>query len=326
MKKRMTTVILFFTVVLMILAGCSAPDDDSTTAATQPSTQAVQAALTADAAVWEIDPSCGGYAIETEALSCKVVVDGEYKYSQFRSVSDGRTVELYSSPTELLLIHSVDGETQYYRETYAGNAQGYANPLTAVFEALRHLDFQLNEQTDEHLIYEAVETELIVEEQQIPYTLYELEMVWTDGKTYVYRFYDFSDGAVLISAEAPNEINPLITADTPWAVDVSALCVRNTRTGDAIPITVNSTTTGQALSPDGGDVTTVEWQRSIYAYISTDTGKLERLQYQDGADVTILYEAKIQKPEITPDMTEMDSDTLQLAMMLAYAIESLLAA
>ena len=233
------------------------------------------------------------------------------------------TVEYYASESEILMLYTQNGRTMYYTEAVQEPVQ-YDNPLSTVYDALRQLDFLLQEQSDERYIYEAIKTEQIVDSQQIPYTVYTIQTQWTDGNTYIFKYYEYSDGAILISAEAPGEINPLLMPSTPWVIDLANSCIRNTQSNQSVAFTVTQTSTGQALSPNGGNTQVTENETHIYAYVDANTKTITKLKYEDGADVSILYTANIQKPILTTDMVPMDSRTLQVAMMLIYTIESLL--
>ena len=267
----------------------------------------------------------GGYEMTTDTISCTVIANGEYKYTRFHSNTDDMTVECYATPTETVILCIQNGSTMYYTETVEYPIR-YNNPLKAVYDSLRELEFLLEEQTDTSFVYKAVKTEQVVDAQQIPYTVYTLQTQWTDGKTYTFKYYEYSDGAILISAEAPDEINPMLTENTPWVVDLDKSCIRNTNTDKEIAVAVLQISAGEALSPNGSNTQVTEKKTHIYAHVDSKTGKIAKLQYEGGADVNILYTADIQEPVITPDMTPMDSYTLQSAMMLIYTIESLLIA
>jgi hypothetical protein len=259
----------------------------------------------------------------TDNINCTLIANGEYKYTRFHSNADGATVEFYASPTEMVITYSRNGVTMYYAETVTDPIP-YENPLKWVYASLRQLDFCLEEQADISFVYKAVKTEQIMDAQQIPYTVYTLQTEWTDGNTYVFRYYAYSDGAILISAEAPDEINPLLTENTPWTVDLDKSCIRNTKTGLEIPFSLLETATGEALSPNGGNSQVTEKKTSIFAYVDADSGRITGLEFEGGAVVTVLYTADIQKPSMTPDMLPMDHNTLQIAMMLIQTVESLL--
>lgn len=267
----------------------------------------------------------GGYEMTTENISCTVIANGEYKYTRFHSNTDSMTVEFYATPTEIVIICTQNGSTMYYTESVP-NPVSYDNPLKAVYDSLRELEFLLEEQSDTSCVYKATKTEQIMDAQQIPYTVYTLQTQWTDEKTYTFKYYEYSDGAILISAEAPAEINPMLTENTPWVVDLDNSCIRNTNTDKEIAVAVLQISAGEALSPNGSNTQVTEKKTHIYAYVDAETRKITKLQYEGGADVNILYTADIQEPVITPDMIPMDSHTLQSAMMLIYTIESLLIA
>lgn len=269
------------------------------------------------------DPgTSGGYEIQTDTIYCKTVIDGGCKYTRCELLNSDQIIEFYATATELTILHHLDGTTTYYTESYP-TAQIYPHPLESTFDELRELEFRYLRSDADCSVYEAVQTVQTVEEVQIDYTLYNIEMDWTDGEHYVFRYYVYADGTTLISAEAPDEINPLITADTAWKIDLDKQCLTNADTSKQVAFSVESTQTGKALSPNGSSTSISETQTHIYIYANSINNEIVKIQYEDGSDITVLNTANIEKIEITSNMTEMDSEALQTVMMLIYALESL---
>lgn len=273
--------------------------------------------------------SIGGYELESDNMYCMAVTDGLCEYVKYESKSGNHVIEYYASQTETIIIDHMESETTYYRETFDKEKEVYPNPLQNAYDELRELEFeQMPEyESEEWNVFQATQISQVMNQEQIDYTKYQIEMTWTDGKIYNYSYYQYADGATLISAEAPDEINDLLTPDTKWVIDIGRLCIENKETNQEVSIQIVGTTTGQALSPNGGTSTTEE-TTYIRVYADKENGKIMRLQYskKDSAtetSINVLQEAEISKPEITGDMTEMDNETLQMAFMLIGVMQSL---
>jgi hypothetical protein len=273
----------------------------------------------------------GGYEINSDAFYCIVAVDNDYKYSKFKSKSNNHTVEYYASPTEMVIIDIGEEGTKYYHAMFDDIDQIYTNPLKAVYDDLKGLEFNQveNEENAGQNVFQAIKTTQVVDQQQIDYTEYQIEMTWTDDEVYNFSYYEYVDGSILISAEAPDEINPLINKDTVWAVDMENKCVSNNETKKEVAFTVTGISTGKALSPNGTETTVKDVQSYVYVYVNKDNGLIEKMQYSDneaadGMTVDILNSVEITKPEVTDDMVEMNEDELYVAMMLIGMLESLI--
>jgi hypothetical protein len=329
MKKAtclMLIVVLCLSFMSMMLTACSTeknPDTSNDGIAEPPAL--------IDGVNWQGNLNYGGYEIQTDVFYCKVVVDGEYKYSCFESYDGNHKIEFYASPTEMILIDSSESGNKYFYETFEDVNQKYTNPMMRTLVNLKAMNFKRSGQVEiDGMMYnEYSATQIVYEydQEQIKYNVYTIEMNWIDGKLYRYKYYDYSDGSTLISAEAPSEINPLINENTTWVVDLDGLVVHNTADGVKVPINVVMISTGEALSPDGGETTVIEREKTTFIYVNPDNGNIELIKYagkEDSTNVNVLYTADFDKPVVTDDMTVMDNDTLQVAMMLMYTIESLL--
>jgi hypothetical protein len=273
----------------------------------------------------------GGYEINSDAFYCIVAVDNDYKYSKFKSKNNNHTVEYYASPTEMVIIDIGEEGTKYYHAMFDDIDQIYTNPLKAVYDDLKGLEFNQveNEGNTGQNVFQAIKTTQVVDQQQIDYTEYQIEMTWTDDEVYNFSYYEYADGSILISAEAPDEINPLINKDTVWVVDMENKYVRNNETKEEVTFTVTNISTGKALSPNGTETTVKDVQSYVYVYVNKDNGLIEKMQYSDneaadGMTVDILNSVEITKPDVTDDMVEMNEDELYVAMMLIGMLESLI--
>lgn len=304
-------------IVLVMITGCSTVTDDQ-------QTKEIADSLT----IPEVD-NIGGYEIKTDAIHYTIVVNGQYKYVNYETYTNSQKIEFYASPTEMVILNTVNGVTQYYTKTYEDSKQTYTNPVQHVFDDLQELKFNYTESVNndgmDYLVYEAVQTVQSIQQEQIQYDLYSIDMEWIDGKRYSFRYYSYSDGSTLISAEAPDEINPLLTEDTKWVVDLDSQYLYHTVTKEKVSFAIKDKSTGKGVSPIGSNSTVIESQYSIYAYVNQATGWIEKLSYaQSESDVSILYAAEIVKPVITDEMTELDDQTVEMIKMLINMLESII--
>lgn len=266
-------------------------------------------------------PAAGGYEMKTETMQFSVVVSDGCRYTCIQFLADGGRVECYESPTEVIILNHIGKTAGYYREEIKNPA--FQNPLAEVFSSLGELDFSYdkNETLDgvEYKVFKAVRVTESLKQQQIDYDNYLIAMDWIDEAYYEFEYLVYSDGATLISAEAPSEINPLIVKDTPWIVDLEAKAVKNLRTGETVAFSIQGITQGKALSPNGSSETE-QVQEEIFAYADAQTGALKKYRYNQGAVFSILYSAQITRPEITADMTELTEEELQYIMMLLSVV------
>jgi hypothetical protein len=326
MKKKLIATIIVIAIVAFIVCACvaspqkkeSVPDDANATLVDP---------------VFKVPETTkvGGYEIQTDTMYCKVIVCDIYKYSYFESYDGNRKVEFYAGPTEMIIVDTSNGQAKYYTETYEDIGQTYTNPLEKIFGELENMDFHyLNTDNTGEIdchVFESIQTYTFTEPDNIRYNVYSIEMDWTDGEHYSYKYYEYADGSTLISAEAPDEINPRLVGETKWVVDLDNLNVHNIETNEAVSIAIVDIAAGHGLSPDSSDSTIQEKQYCVYAYVNTQTGKIEKLQYskdKSGTNVNILTKFDVAKPTITDDMVKMDGQTLQLSMMLIYMLESLI--
>lgn len=294
--------ILPFLLLLFLLSACAGPSID-----------------------WAVDPARGGYAYVNEELSVQYLADGNSRYSAVSFM--GEDYALYQTGQERIVLCTRDGITSCRHETMPGEIGG--NPAVAVVEALQSLSYSAGEEAalegKTYRVYHAVTTGYYTDPVEVPYTCYTLELGWTDGEQYLFRYYAYEDGATLISADAPEEINPMFTADTPWVIDVEAGILRNTHDGAELPLRAVSQSSGQAISPSPtAETVSTYYEHDTCLYTDPRTGRIEKFQQirdLPGALVTIIHEPNITPPEITGDMIPMDDETLEMALMLIAMME-----
>ena len=271
----------------------------------------------------------GGFEIIPDTIRCSTAVNNGKKYACFESFANNETIELYADKTEVILTRRIGNTTQFYKETFSDNGQPYVNPLQRVYDELRQLNFQYirtdTQKRTTYYVYEATQTIQTVQQEQIDYQAYSIELDWLDGNHYSFKYYNYSDGALLISAEAPDEINPLLQEDTKWVVDLENECIYNRETSQKIPFIVSEIVAGKGLSPNDSNATVTEEPSIIWVSVNAKTKQLEKLQYvrdEAGREITILQSPSIASPKLTENMTEMDEETFQMATMLLSLVES----
>lgn len=308
-KRSIVVLFIFFSVFLI---GCSASSAD-----------------TAEI-IWAVAPSRGGYQMETESMSFTNIVDGGYKWTRFVSMKDQEMMEVYIAPTETIVLSTQNGVTRFFRETSAATDQSFTNPLVSILEAFQKLPFSKKGTTEidgVHLAeFVAAQTGSKLDMPQVDYTVYQLELTWLDQKTYCFRYYVYVDGAILISSEAPDIINPQLNPNTTWTIDLDNQSIRNAADGAQVPLTILGSSTGQAVSPEGETVS-MDFEYKTYLYTDPNTGRIEKFQsVQDssGALVTVLHDPQIVRPAITNEMLPMDLEMLNQVLTLITLMEQII--
>ncbi len=90
----------------------------------------------------------------------------------------------------------------------------------------------------------------------VKYLMHTIRMHWIDGKEYTFNYFEYDYGAALVSMEAPKEINPIITKDTPWVVDIENCVMRNAKTKETVAFVVKNTVQKEGISPNGNETAT----------------------------------------------------------------------
>lgn len=276
-----------------------------------------------------IDEAIGGYEMETESLHCIYIVDGEHEYVRFESKTDLHTIEYYADSGSIMVIDRNIAGTTYYIEELEDTQAVFENPLIAIYNSWKENEFELTETQENGLnIFQTVKVTETLDQEQVDYTKYEIHMTWSDAKEYTFYYYEYADDASLISAEAPNEINPLLDAKTPWKVDVNKSVIRNVNTNEEVAFQIIGTQTGKALSPSG-ETTIKEEKTYIYLTVNQESGEIEKVQFSTdgktmGQTFNLLHEGTISKPEITKEMSQMSDEILQLAFMIINTVKGLL--
>ncbi len=267
----------------------------------------------------------GGYKIETETIQSIVLVDETYKYTKFKNAE--RTIEYYAGPTEMIIVDVYGDMTKCYSYSFDDIGQVYENPLKHIYKNISNLDFKYKMSENGLRVYEATKIIQSIVQKQVTYTCYVLDLDWINEKTYRFKYYVYEDGSTLISAEAPDEINPIITKDTKWKIDIDGLKIINSENNDDLDLNIVEVSTGQALPPNSVDAEIVEYDQVVSVYVNSENN-IEALRYVEDKGknenlIQIINDVQIVKPIITDDMIPMTPDELQMVMMLLTMIESI---
>ena len=226
--KRIIAMIMIIAALgaVLLISGCSNTSNNQTTTPTDSitSTEGVKETqpATMEPVVDAMNPvelgSKGGYVLTTSGSVFTLKVDSDYKYSYYESVDGTRTIEFYAGPTEMIVIDTLNGECKYYAETFEDIDQIYDNPIGHIYTAVQGYEFE--QVLGNEKLFVAHETREVEQQELVEYTCYDISMTWTDNKEYVYQYFEFVDGQTLVSAYAPDEINPYFTENCKWKFDV----------------------------------------------------------------------------------------------------------
>lgn len=315
-KKLMKRIIaLFISIVVMLaLCACNNPEVAQPTNGTSVNDKT-------EFSIPEVGEA-GGYTIATETIEIIAYTTGNCKYVEM-STKDGSVLQCYITPTKMIIVDKKNGETTYYQEEF-NSEQKYTNPLTRIFGSMKNMDFK--ETSDGSGIYKAeVKTEQEVS-KVIKYNRYTMKMTWKDGNEYIFEYLDYANGENIVSADAPDAINPAITKDTTWIVDVENCIVKDTASGETIPFTVTHVVSEEGVSPSGAEKETVTKEFTVELYVN-EKFDIETVRYiSTNLDLTIgiLYNYTMTEPTIPDGAREMTTDEAQDAIFRVYAAESII--
>lgn len=159
----------------------------------------------------------------------------------------------------------------------------------------------------------------------IPYTMYRLALNWKDGKYYEYQYFLYENGSVIVSASAPDEINPFFTKDTKWVHDLERQALRNLETDELVTVEIKDMKTDKGAPPEGGEIETVVSETTVEVTLNRD-GSAGTVRYLLGSGeikLEILNDCKPSKPAIPADAREMTAEEAVDALMWIAAAETL---
>ena len=270
----------------------------------------------------ETDTS-GGYRIAANGIEIIVYATGDCKYVKLGS-ADGTVLQYYTTPEETIILDEQQSKSFYHHETIGQVETIYENPVVRIFDELRTMTFY--KVAGENSIYQAdVQNESVIT-KTVPYKQHQIKLTWLDGKEYVFEYFAFENGDILISADAPDEINPYFTENTPWIVDIAEFSVINANTKETVPFAVVSVIEDEGIRPENTETEIVTNSLTVELQIGRN-GEIETVRYiRHNMDLTIeiLNDYEMAPPIIPPDSVIMGYEELQVAMMKVYAAESVI--
>lgn len=265
----------------------------------------------------------GGYRIAANGIEIIVYATGDCKYVKLAS-ADGTVLQYYTTPEETIILDEQQSESFYYHEDANQTDTTYENPVVHIFDELRTMTFY--EVAGENGIYRADEQNESVVAKTVPYKQYQIKLTWLDGKEYVFEYFAYENGDILISADAPDEINPYFTENTPWIVDIVETSVINANTKETVPFAVLSVKEDEGIPPENTETEIVTNSLTVELQIGRN-GEIETVRYiRHNMDLTIeiLNDYEITPPNIPPNAVIMGNEELGVAMMKVYAAESVI--
>lgn len=312
--KRIIALIMACLCLFMLCACNTQPTEKTDEAESQP------VIMSGELAIPTVGES-GGYIISTNNIKIIAYTTGDCKYVEMSS-NDGTLLQCYITPEEMIMLDQKADGVKYFKESF-DTEQTYTNPLERIFGSMKGMEFVMSE-TDSNKYSAQVHTESEVT-KSIPYNVYTITMDWIDGKTYNYQYFVYENGETIVSVDAPDEINPGLTKDTAWSIDVGEGVVRNSKTNESVSFTITNVTALEGPPPQNGEKETVSNDFVVEVVLNND-GTAKTVRYiSDSLDLTIeiLNSFKMSKPDIPKNAVEMTSDEATDAMFRVYAAESI---
>ena len=264
----------------------------------------------------------GGYTMETEEMFFTLEADGASQYAHYRAKNGSTELTLYVAPTQLLLIENTNGVCRYYSEPVT-DSQAPENPLAQIFEQWRELEFSIYKTSESGTEYYAQQSYQVEKQNSVAYTSYLLSMTWTDGKDYTFQYFEYQDGGILISVDAPDEMNPYFTKDCKWVIDIETMELKNSETLVTIPLQLISTETGTSVSILENSEKAYETKTEDIYILTNNNGDICGFRHiSDSITVSaeIIPEFTIQCPEILEGWEIMDAQSAQSGIFLICAL------
>lgn len=306
MAKKKKTILGILVLLALILGGCSVNAPAETQATTTPAEK-------------------GGYVLTVNGATVTVLAEEGSKQVCYVSADGSNTIDLYTSPTEMMVVDTTDGVTRYYTEKLEATSQAFENPITAICGIFSELEFE--PAADNKNILVATQVYQVDTTQAIAYRCYDVGITWVDGQKYEFQYFEFADGSVLVSAYAPDEVNPYFTENCKWKFDVENLVLYHEETGETIEIVVYGMTEGESSAMVDEQDRTYETQTAT-VYLELDEAENPiSLRYENqGATLAyrFVYDFAIEPPVVESAWLTMTSEEAQQVLMLISMLENLI--
>ena len=313
-KNRKLTIGVVILLLILLMCGCGSkassernPTMDAPTTSIQDTTEK------------------GGYVLTVNQTAFTVLVEDTYKQIRYVSADGSNTVDFYASPTEMIMVDTTNGVKRYYTEKLDATNQIYENPITHICGSFAELEFDPSADNENLLV--ATQTYQVETTQAVAYRCYDISMTWTDNKEYKYQYFEFADGNVMVSAYAPDEINPYFTEDCKWKFDIENLILYHQETKQTVAIVVQGMTEGESSAMvDEEDRTYTTQTATVYIELDETENPIS-LRYENQGTIfsyQFLYDFTIEPPVYENDWSVMSSEEAQKVLMLISMLENLI--
>lgn len=313
-KNRKLTIGVVILLLILLMCGCGSkassernPTMDAPTTSIQDTTEK------------------GGYVLTVNQTAFTVLAEDAYKQIRYVSADGSNTIDFYACPTEMIVVDTTNGVKRYYTEKLDATNQIYENPITHICGIFAELEFDPSADNENLLV--ATQTYQVETTQAVAYRCYDISMTWTDNKEYKYQYFEFADGNVMVSAYAPDEINPYFTEDCKWTFDIENLILYHEETGQTVDIVVQGMTEGESSAMvDEEDRTYTTQTATVYIELD-ETEKPISLRYENQGTTfsyQFLYDFTIEPPVYEKDWSVMRSEEAQKVLMLISMLENLI--
>ena len=313
-KNRKLTIGVVILLLILLMCGCGSkassernPTMDAPTTSIQDTTEK------------------GGYVLTVNQTAFTVLVEDTYKQIRYVSADGSNTIDFYASPTEMTVVDTTNGVKRYYTEKLDATNQIYENPITHICGIFAELEFKPTADNENLLV--ATQTYQVETTQAVAYRCYDISMTWTDNKEYKYQYFEFADGNVMVSAYAPDEINPYFTEDCKWKFDIENLILYHQETKQTVAIVVQGMTEGESSAMvDEEDRTYTTQTATVYIELDETENPIS-LRYENQGTIfsyQFLYDFTIEPPVYENDWSVMSSEEAQKVLMLISMLENLI--
>lgn len=313
-KNRKLTIGVVILLLILLMCGCGSKASSERNPTTDAPTTSIQDTT-----------EKGGYVLTVNQTAFTVLVEDTYKQIRYVSADGSNTIDFYACPTEMIVVDTTNGVKRYYTEKLDATNQIYENPITHICGIFAELEFKAAADNENLLV--ATQAYQVESTQAVAYRCYDISMTWTDGKEYKYQYFEFADGNVMVSAYAPDEINPYFTEDCKWKFDIENLILYHEETGQTVDIVVQGMTEGESSAMvDEEDRTYTTQTATVYIELD-ETEKPISLRYENQGTTfsyQFLYDFTIEPPVYEKDWSVMRSEEAQKVLMLISMLENLI--
>ena len=313
-KNRKLTIGVVILLLILLMCGCGSKASSERNPTTDAPTTSIQDTT-----------EKGGYVLTVNQTAFTVLVEDTYKQIRYVSADGSNTVDFYASPTEMIMVDTTNGVKRYYTEKLDATNQIYENPITHICGSFAELEFDPSADNENLLV--ATQVYQVDTTQAVAYRCYDISMTWTDNKEYQFQYFEFADGNVMVSAYAPDEINPYFTEDCKWKFDIENLILYHEETGQTVDIVVQGMTEGESSAMvDEEDRTYTTQTATVYIELDKTENPVS-LRYENQGTIfsyQFLYDFTIEPPVYEKDWSVMSSEEAQKVLMLISMLENLI--